>query len=626
MTSNMSNLTMLSGRYEEMTTNDIKALTDYQSTIHNDQSLHSLRRLPLTSSPSFAPLDLFSTLLDNKPGKWPVFELILAYARIWKHLPEDAKAGRPTPYDHLLQKSLYQIKSSYSSLLDLFPAANDQPALFEPESQKSLSHGRLRDFLATFSLPIPLRAGRKPVVAVALPNGPLLGLAVLAVASYYTAAPINAAVGVEQFKADILQSGATLMLVVQSDVQKLQLRDPWVAEAGIEVFVAGLAEDMTMTLTDVNGHRVHAIQQHVASTADDVAIQLFTSGTSGTKKLVPITVHAIVSGVAFVIDSWGLTPKDRCLNMMPLNHVGGIVRNLFAPIMAGGSTICCSAFDPNMFVDILEDLAPTWYYASPTMHSAILDALTDRQDALANSQMRLVCNAAGGLLPSLALRIRDTFNCIVLPSYGMTEAMPIASPPLDYALDRPGTSGCSVGPEIVVLDGNDKPAAVGSIGQICVRGAPVFDGYLKADGTLDKSAFNADGWFGTGDMGFLDNEGFLFITGRSKEVINRGGELISPFEVEEAITAAAQTEGSPIYGRVSACLAFSAAHDVLQEVVGVVLVTPGEMPRADLRSLQAALKSSLHSVKVPVVCCYMDNVPKNNNKVCGGSSFSIFLN
>lgn len=194
--------------------------------------------------------------------------------------------------------------------------------------------------------------------------------------------------------------------------------------------------------------------------------------------------------------------------------------------------------------------------------------------------------------------------------------MPVASPPLDHALDRPGTSGLAVGPEIAILDGNDIYVAPGVIGQICVRGEPVFSGYLHSDGELDKSSFNKNGWFGTGDLGYLDADGFLYITGRSKEVINRGGELISPFEVEEAIMAASQKEDSPVCGRVQAALAFSVQHDVLQEVVGVVLVAPAGSPRADLRSLQAALKISLQSVKVPVIVVFMNDVPKNNNKVC----------
>lgn len=615
----MSSLAKIVDRHPSLTTNDLPLFSAYCNTVQQaplSSRGNLLATLPLTENPSYAPLDLLSTLLARQPGTWPVFDLILTHARVWKHLPEDAKAGRSTPHDALLQKSLLQIKLSYSSLLDLFPASSDTPALFDPETQRSLTHRRLYDFLKQFRLPVNHQPGtRKPVIAVALPNGLLLGIAVLAVATYYTAAPVNAAVGVEQFKADILQSGASVVVVVRSDVQKLQLKADWLAEAGVQVLIADLAGDMTMTISDINDMPTQATQNHSPNKADDIGILLFTSGTSGTKKLVPITIHSIVSGVAFVIDSWGLTANDCCLNMMPLNHVGGIVRNLFAPIMAGGSTICCSAFDPNLFVDILEDLSPTWYYASPTMHSAILDALADRPTALARSDMRLVCNAAGGLLPSLAIRIRDTFNCIVLPSYGMTEAMPIASPPLDYSLDRPGTSGRSVGPEVIVLDGNDKPSALGVVGQICVRGAPVFHGYLQKNGDLDKSAFNADGWFGTGDMGYMDAQGYLYITGRSKEVINRGGELISPFEVEEAIVKAAAAEANPLFGRVSQALAFSAPHDVLQEVVGVVLVTPPGVPRADLRLLQTALKSSLHSVKVPVVCVYMDNVPKNNNKV-----------
>ena len=124
--------------------------------------------------------------------------------------------------------------------------------------------------------------------------------------------------------------------------------------------------------------------------------------------------------------------------------------------------------------------------------------------------------------------------------------MPISTPPLDYKLDREGTSGISVGPELTILDGAERQAPPHTIGRISVRGSPVFEGYLKPDGTLDKSAFNADGWFDTGDLGYMDEDGFLYITGRSKEVINRGGEIISPFEVENAIVSAAADPDSPI--------------------------------------------------------------------------------
>ncbi|KAG9617189.1 acetyl-CoA synthetase-like protein, partial [Aureobasidium melanogenum] len=235
--------------------------------------------------------------------------------------------------------------------------------------------------------------------------------------------------------------------------------------------------------------------------------------------------------------------------------------------------------------------------------------------ALENSKMRLICNAAGGLLPSLACTLRDTFKCIVLPSYGMTECMPISSPPLDYQLDRSGTSGVSVGPDMAILDGNDQKLPIHTVGRIAVRGAPVFGGYLKDNDVLDTSCFTADGWFDTGDMGYLDADGYLYVTGRSKEVINRGGELISPFEIEEAVVTAAKREGNPLFGRVSAALAFSMPHDVLQEVPGVVLVTPLGARRADIKTVQEALKDSLSQVKWPAYVVYMDDLPKNNNKV-----------
>jgi non-ribosomal peptide synthetase component E (peptide arylation enzyme) len=352
----------------------------------------------------------------------------------------------------------------------------------------------------------------------------------------------------------------------------------------------------------------------VPSTVDDISLLLFTSGTGGVKKVVPITGLSLITGVTNVIDSWGLTPQDTCLNMMPLNHVGGLVRNLFAPVLSGGSTVLCPAFDPNLFWDVLQDGVGTWYYASPSTHMSILAEGQMRPDAISRCRLRLCCNAAGGLLPALAIRLRDTFGCTVLPSYGMTECMPISTPPLSYTLDRTGTSGIACGPEICILDESDSKVPTGQIGRINIRGGPAFGGYLK-DGKINKSACNNDGWFDTGDLGSLDQDGFLYLTGRGKEVINRGGELISPFEVEEAITIASQDSKSPLFQRVDNVMAFSAPHDLLQEVVGVALVCPNGKPRPDTRVLQAALKSSLHSSKWPVIVVYINALPTSNNKI-----------
>ncbi|CAJ0553239.1 Ff.00g117510.m01.CDS01 [Fusarium sp. VM40] len=578
--------------------------------------VHLLASIPVTSESSIQPLNLLHVLLQEIPGPWPVFELIKCFTRVYTNLPESTKTGKDHDSSALLQQTSELVKKSYTSFAQ-FLSHDDNPALRASSGGDVITHRELQQFVSDFRLPVDTPTQRqKPIVSIALPNGPLLAATCIAVATYYTLSPINPAAGPEQFRTDILQAGADFILTTKEEYSKLHLDASWVAENNIQVFILSWTGDEGLALKTLDGGSVPRGKiERVPNKADDIGLILFTSGTSGNKKVVPLTIHSIIAGVVFVMESWGLTSDDICLNMMPLYHVGGLVRNIFAPIFSGGSTVCCPSFDANLFWDVTEGIQPTWYYASPTMHSMIVSEASARPEALAKSRIRLACNAAGGLLPSLAYQLRDTFNCVVLPSYGMTECMPISTPPLDYRLDREGTSGISTGPELTVLDSFENKAANGTVGRICVRGEPVFPGYLRQDGTYDETPFNKDGWFDTGDLGYMDGDGYLYITGRSKEVINRGGELISPFEVENAIMTASRSSDSPIYGRVSQTLAFSACHDVLQEVVAVALVTPPNVPRVDLKTLQSALKLSLQQAKWPVLIAYMNDLPKNNGKI-----------
>ncbi|EHK46238.1 hypothetical protein TRIATDRAFT_80644 [Trichoderma atroviride IMI 206040] len=573
-----------------------------------------LEAIPDTPHPSSRPLALLGALLTELPGSWPTFPLVKCFTRLYRLMPEDAKSYKDTRAAQIIHDTSKLVKTSYGSFAS-FISYDLRPALRSSTPGSYISHKGLRRFVDSFQLPSGSFT-QKPIVAIALPNGPLLAATCIAVTTYYTSAPINPAAGAEQFRADVQQAGAKFILTTRDDYERLGLEDPWVASAGIQVFVVKWDNNDKIEIQDLSGIAISQPSQNLPyNEPDDFGLILFTSGTSGTKKVVPMTMHSIIAGISFVVESWGLTASDICLNMMPLYHVGGLVRNIFAPIFAGGSTVCCAAFDPGLFWDVVQETPVTWYYASPSMHSVILAAASDRQAALKQSCIRLACNAAGGLLPSLACKLRDTFNCVVLPSYGMTECMPISTPPLDYQLDREGTSGVSVGPECSILDWSDHHVPLGDVGRICVRGEPVFPGYLKPDGTLDKSPFNSNGWFDTGDLGYMDKDGYLYITGRSKEVINRGGELISPFEVENAIMRLSMSPESPLHGRILQTLAFSVPHDVLQEVVAVVLVTPANAPRVDLKTLQTALRSSLQQVKWPVLITYMNDVPKKNNKV-----------
>ncbi|KAE9981906.1 putative NRPS-like protein biosynthetic cluster [Venturia inaequalis] len=567
---------------------------------------------PHENNASFALVRLRDHLSRGRKAS-SVYETIREYTRCWKQLPESAKSGCGHECKGLEEETLSLVKAQYSSLLDLLPRS-DGAAIIDGRDGRALSKRRLEEYVRAFRIPSP-SAGMGTVVALALPNGPLAGLLSMSIAAYYTLAPLNSTSSAVQFRSDLLCVGAKVVLVLSSDVSRLGLDEEWTLEHGIEVHTVCPTEDMTCTILPIGSSMSGDIAYSIPNGPDDTCLILMTSGTSGTRKIVPITLHSIISGVAFVGDSWQLTSRDVCLNMMPLNHVGGLVRNLLAPILLGGSTICCSAFDPNLFWDLVATSGPTWYYASPSMHAAILDTAPSSSTVVGKSQIRMVCNAAGGLLPSLAQRLHATFTCPVLPSYGMTECMPISTPPIDYRLDRPGTSGISAGPELAILDRAGGRLEASVIGRICVRGNPLFAGYL-VDGRIDNSAITADGWFDTGDLGYMDKDGYLFITGRTKEVINRGGEIISPFEIEEAIMTATNDESSPICGRISAALAFSVPHDTLQESVGVVLVSLLGKPRVDLRQLHDALKTSLHSTKLPIVAVYMDAVPTRNGKLC----------
>ncbi|KAJ6465007.1 acetyl-CoA synthetase-like protein [Mycena sanguinolenta] len=529
------------------------------------------------------------------------------------------EAPRPPASTLSLGDSLAQAisqSSKVSTLLDCLPSTS-APALHSPDlSRGSLPHDDVKAFVQHFSLPhSPRRAplGPNDRVMIVLPTGPENALALLALASYHTCAPVNASCTAAELLDDARRLNAKAVVTTRDAEARLELRALQKALDCEVVFVeprtAGACGIFDMAVLGAEQMQVEGPPSKLHGLADRSLI-LHTSGTSGKKKVVPYTLFSLIVGTCAVVESWDLRPSDVNLNMMPLFHVGGIVRNLLAPMFSGGSAIMCAGFDSIAFWTLSQLLRATWYYAAPTIHHAILTSKPESLIPSRDLRIRMICNAAGGLLPSLATELQGTFQAVILPSYGMTECMPIASPPTTYRLERPGCSGIPCGPYLSIRDPTNLERALPpqKTGAICVRGLPTFQGYeLSPDPNvpLDTSAFTSEGWFDSGDMGHVDEDGYLFITGRSKEIINKGGEVISPFEVEEAVVSAAKRY-------VKTTLAFAIEHDVLQETIGVVIVPVPGRPRIGLGQLQDLLRDHLHPSKWPFAIVYMNDLPKNS--------------
>lgn len=486
----------------------------------------------------------------------------------------------------------------FSTLLDILPNCGSLRALAGTTGRglHSLSFARLYDFLddgAPFRN-LTLRPGDR--CAIAIPEGPELAVCLLAIGMRCTVVPMNPWNPEGEIAADLSETGAKAVIVpVGEDFDHIRRAARACGAAIIDLArhpeETGLFQLGGDALCGIgNGRRFNG--------PDDIALELFTSGTSGRKKLVPVRLRDLCVGAACIAAALELGPEDRGYNMMPLFHVGGIIRNLYAPLLAGSGMIYSDGFDAAMFWDRLDSGAGfNWYYASPTMHDSILLEGEGRPDSA--HKLRFICNAAGDLLPSTAEKLRARFEATILPGYGMTECMPIACPPLDYRLERRGASGRILGPEVSILDDVGAAAQPGVAGRIMLRGAPL--ARIIQDTPASGEPAIPPGWFDTGDIGRLDEDGFLYIVGRGKDVIKRGGETIAPAEIEDVLV------GHP---DVLAALAFAVPHHLLGETVGCVIV-PRSGRRVDLEALAPHLSRHLSPAKWPVLAVYMDDLPKN---------------
>ena len=475
----------------------------------------------------------------------------------------------------------------------------DQAVALEAPERPPLTHGGLRDQLqATVARLNACGIGRGDAVAIVLPNGPEMASAFVSIAAGAIAAPLNPAYRAEEFAFYLSDLGArALVLAAGVDTPAREVA----AEQKIpvlELVVDADAPAGRFTLEPVDTVAGEDTRTGMG-TAEDVALVLHTSGTTSRPKIVPLNQKNLAASAGHIKDFLALSPADRCLNVMPLFHIHGLMAAVLASLAAGASVVCTPGFNALRFFTWLDAFGPSWYTAVPTMHQAILARAPRNAASVERARLRLIRSSSASLPPQVMADLEATFGCPVIESYGMTEAAhQMASNPLPPAPRKPGTVGIAAGPEIGIMAGDGGLLASPEIGEIVIRGPNVTRGYQN-NPDANASAF-ADGWFRTGDQGMLDAEGYLTITGRLKEIINRGGEKVAPLEVDNVLSA---------HPAVAQALTFAVPHPKLGEEVGAAIVFR-EGQTATVTEIRAFAAQRLADFKVPREIVFLEEIPK----------------
>jgi acyl-CoA synthetase (AMP-forming)/AMP-acid ligase II len=438
---------------------------------------------------------------------------------------------------------------------------------------------------------------RNDRVALVLPNGPEMACAFLAVACAATAAPLNPAyrsdelefyLGDLRAKAVIVERGSSSPVV--SLAEKMGLA---VLELSPTPPCAGAFELLARA-----GRAGVSAAEGSAALADDIALILHTSGTTSRPKIVPLTHRNVCASACNIRDTLELGASDIGLNIMPLFHIHGLIAGLLAPLSAGGSIFCSPGFNALKFFAWLRDARPTWYTAVPTMHQAIVARAAGNRSSIESTPLRFVRSSSSAMPPQLIRELEAAFGAPVIEAYGMTEAAhQMASNPL-RGKRIPGSVGLAAGPEIAVMDAGGALLPNGSQGEIVIRGVNVMAAY-ENNPAANAAAFT-QGWFRTGDQGVIDGEGYITLTGRLKEIINRGGEKISPREVDDVLMD---------HPAVAQVVTFGLPHDKLGEDVAAVVVLR-EGASVDAKTLRAFAAERLADFKVPRKILFVDEIPK----------------
>ena len=470
---------------------------------------------------------------------------------------------------------------------------NDNNVALTSESRPPLLYKDLKSFVNKIASQL---AGNgilnKDRAAIVLPNGPFMASSFLTLSSYMSAAPLNPSYKTNEYEFYLKDLNPKIVIVEPNSSNE----------------VVGVAKNLNIPVCEIKIKKddpsglfnlFNIESEYQLPEENDEGLVLHTSGTTSRPKIVPLTNKNIYSSAENISKSLNLSEVDHCLNIMPLFHIHGLIAILAASIRSGASVCASNGFNALKFLELAKSEKITWYSGVPTMHQAILLRAEKNLELAKNLNLRLIRSSSASLPPAVFEKLNNVFGCSVIEAYGMTEAThQMTSNPLPPKKQKPGFVGIPAGPEVCIMDEKDKILDQGETGEVCIKGDNVTLGYDN-NPEANKNSFT-NGWFRTGDQGHFDQNGYLKISGRLKEIINKGGEKISPLEVDNVLMDHPLIEQAVCFGYEDKMLG--------EDIAAAIIVKEGK--NCSETDVKTYAQEKLAKFKIPKKIFFVNEIPK----------------